>query len=424
MINKIVKQYSESFWQGKTAIAMAVCLGFLPVLGSVNIITPVVSKIFYLFIVLSAGAVTLVYLIWRKRINVSILTLCIALVAFSSLLVNGVWKLSAWLRLLLFFMLLASVGPLFYSRYFKLLRFVTLKTFSMSAVILSVIDVSVFFICKLFSLSVQVKDIFAYPVTLSLFGGVGVIYCAWMFCKKEKINVVTFVGMLFSAAAALIFASRIALAATVAALVVVVIYLYKKHTRAGRIRISLIAVLALVLFSGLIVPYSSEMQRKVDFVKQNEDVLASRRSLWENRIIEFEESPLLGVGFNTARYDSTSFSPFGTDGSDSVEPGSSWLYVLSSTGLVGFILILIAFLKGLFKDVRYLFRKKIHSKDKESYLLLTQILLFLGIAMLTEGFVYSVGNPFCVLFWLCVGLSDGIPFKKERNQDYSNGGYN
>ena len=67
----------------------------------------------------------------------------------------------------------------------------------------------------------------------------------------------------------------------------------------------------------------------------------TRTWLWEARLREFEESPVAGVGFARTHYGRTS------DEGDYIEPGSSYLAILSMTGLAGGMGWLVLFGGGL-----------------------------------------------------------------------------
>ena len=67
----------------------------------------------------------------------------------------------------------------------------------------------------------------------------------------------------------------------------------------------------------------------------------SRTELWENRISEFKSSPVCGVGFSAVSLASHDYNPK-TGG---LEPGSSWLAILSMTGILGLAFVLYFFIK-------------------------------------------------------------------------------
>jgi O-antigen ligase len=128
--------------------------------------------------------------------------------------------------------------------------------------------------------------------------------------------------------------------------------------------------------------------------EEQEDAFFTRAALWDMRIQEFESSPLIGVGFASVDPEiSTRFD----EEEGRVEPGSSWLAVLSMTGLLGFIPIVIMILKcGIFMF-----------KDKNQPLLsafLGGMLFLFVVHMFAEGYVLSAGSGLFFYFWLTVGM--------------------
>ncbi|MDP2455208.1 MULTISPECIES: hypothetical protein [unclassified Kaistella] len=91
--------------------------------------------------------------------------------------------------------------------------------------------------------------------------------------------------------------------------------------------------------------------------------------------------------------------------SGKVEPGSSWLALLSMTGIAGFILIVFIFLSALI----YLF------KNKNDYIIsgiLGSLLLFFMIHMSAEGYILAAGSLLFFYIWLLLGVIEG--YKKYQ----------
>lgn len=117
----------------------------------------------------------------------------------------------------------------------------------------------------------------------------------------------------------------------------------------------------------------------------------SRDSLWNNRISEFIQNPIFGIGFNTVNLDISHYEF--KEESSSIEPGSSWLFILSTTGLLGFISFLF-----------YLYKTMIPFKIGNENILYYSLTLFFLISMIFEGFVFSVGNILVFLFYISLTL--------------------
>lgn len=118
--------------------------------------------------------------------------------------------------------------------------------------------------------------------------------------------------------------------------------------------------------------------------------ISSRTSKWEIRLQEWEESPLYGIGFcSVSAADDVSYG-------GKIEPGSSWLAVLSMTGAAGFILFAILFLKGL--------KHSLMQYSPEGSLL-GGLLTLCGVHMVAEGHIFSAGSFLCLFFWLTLACA-------------------
>lgn len=119
----------------------------------------------------------------------------------------------------------------------------------------------------------------------------------------------------------------------------------------------------------------------------------SRELHWEARWDEFLDSPWTGVGFSYGWLDT-----IGVSESGSVETGSSYLAILSMTGLFGVAgCVCLPIVAG----VRYL-----RNKRGMPTRIRTEIASFAGfwfVHLGAEGYVYAVGSLMGLLFWLWVG---------------------
>ena len=127
------------------------------------------------------------------------------------------------------------------------------------------------------------------------------------------------------------------------------------------------------------------------------NIIFSRELKWLFRIEEFIKSPFFGVGFGTI--DPNSLETFDRQ-TGTIEPGSSWLSILSMTGLIGFL----AFIAMLFR----LYKKRTNSK---LYSYLIAYLSFFLIHFVFEGYILASGSLMFFCFWLLLGLL--FTFKKH-----------
>lgn len=118
---------------------------------------------------------------------------------------------------------------------------------------------------------------------------------------------------------------------------------------------------------------------------------SSRSKKWAIRLEEFQDSPVWGIGF-VAVSKKDAYSRV----SGIIEPGSSWLAVLSMTGIIGFVLFCIVYVRGLKNSLKY--KTPLGS-------LYASILTLVGVHMLAEGHIFSGGSFLCFLVWLTIGCA-------------------
>ena len=130
-------------------------------------------------------------------------------------------------------------------------------------------------------------------------------------------------------------------------------------------------------------------------VETGEGSFSSRASKFDARFYEIEKSPLLGTGF--ASIDINSGDHYQRE-TGQIEPGSSWLYILSSTGIIGFLCFIAFAIKHY-----YILYKRIRISPYHSTI--AGIVFFFALSMVTEGYVVSGGSYLCYCIWLSFGNS-------------------
>ena len=127
---------------------------------------------------------------------------------------------------------------------------------------------------------------------------------------------------------------------------------------------------------------------------------SSRDVKWKNRIAEFEKSPLCGIGFASISLDTEEGGM--TNRTGVVEPGSSWLAVLSMTGILGAIPIALLLIGTLFRLL-----KKIRIQANYNLVILFVLLFVCIVHQFFEGYALAGGSYLCFFFWLLLGAADG-----------------
>lgn len=169
------------------------------------------------------------------------------------------------------------------------------------------------------------------------------------------------------------------------------IYVGSKRVSNTVVILMLLAVVTSFLMP-VIMENSMRMQTKYGGLNlRDEKGTTSRTRLWNDRVEEFESSPIWGVGFGVAG--------IGDDAKvGRVETGSGWLTVLSQTGIIGFILVLLS-VKKAFLPLSVL-------REDDKLTLFSIVLFYFCIHSLFEAYMFQAGWYLCLIFWMLVGVLD------------------
>ena len=119
--------------------------------------------------------------------------------------------------------------------------------------------------------------------------------------------------------------------------------------------------------------------------------------MWLLQLRCIQEKPVSGIGFGYLLW---------AEEDGNVEPGSSWLFICSTLGMVGLLAFILIYGRLFFS----LFPKS--PNDFESYMLFT-VLTFWGIHMCFEGYILSAGSPLAFLVWLTIGRTQDFLVARE-----------
>lgn len=208
--------------------------------------------------------------------------------------------------------------------------------------------------------------------------------------RKLLLLLIPCIGSLFFAA------SRGALIGFVIA-IVSMLYYVSKNKKSFLKRILGITILLAVSFP-LWQSFTTDISNKQAGRVQEGGTFDSRTTKVEARWDEFVKNPIFGVGF-------ASIDPHGKDYYDrvtgTIEPGTSWLTVLSMLGIIGFLLF-VNICKKAFINV----------KEKRDLFLLGVLTFFL-IHFLVEGYIFGAGGPLCSIAWLAIANAYDSKIKNE-----------
>lgn len=236
---------------------------------------------------------------------------------------------------------------------------------------------------------------------LAPISGFALVLLSYLFftnTKRRKTRVAIIILMIMSAGSLLFASSRIGLAAAIAGILVVMISSTSIKSKA----------LKRVMWSSVIIcgtfpiweGATDAMSEKLHAHEGSEQMFDSRSQKFDARIQEFAANPVFGVGF-------AAIDPDGDDTynhlTGAIEPGSSWLGVLSMSGTVGF---------SIFVCLFFSLMKRLKDRPKQAWLL--GLLTLFCVHMIAEGYVFAAGGPIAFLAWLTIGYSGDVIYKTRH----------
>ena len=235
-------------------------------------------------------------------------------------------------------------------------------------------------------------------ISLGMVCGLGMLYLFYRALTRKKQDRKWFYMMIaLLALTILISSSRSAL---LSAIIGGLMMLYQSNKKNGKfIQVLMGLMLVLILTFPFWDQYTSGLEAKR--VSDTElGTYGTRTQKWTARMAEFSSSPLYGIGFASV---DEMLDVVGVGGA--VEPGSSWLGILSMTGIIGFILFVII----LIKPYQYL-----RSHPTPYNALLLGLFVFICTHMVSEGYIFAGGSSLCFIAWLIFGCCNDARYIKDR----------
>ena len=225
----------------------------------------------------------------------------------------------------------------------------------------------------------------------------------------NKLNKIIAIPLLIVAFLCMLLAgSRIAVAACLGGSIFFLFRIYRKRMDIF-IRIVASIIVAMVISFPLWNSYLERIEQKNKAINTQTgevDILSSRTLIWDQRIREFKDNPIIGIGFGYAPYITgynarTGKATFLKTESGVIEPGSGWLAIMSMTGLIGFLGFLVLWGGAIKRCIAC------EKKDKLWGAYLYAMLIFVSIQMIAEGGIYSAGGIDCFRVWILLGAIYG-----------------
>lgn len=298
-------------------------------------------------------------------------------------------------RTLAFFSLAFMVGPFFVNdRLISMRRLLFVRTLLVLRWIIMISFVLKLVAPDLVTNRSGFSGLTVHSMLISPLAGICVLYSIYRFYLTDKRSehykesawfCICFLVLLLSG-------SRGALAATVVGVAFFCYRLYR-HQMGKFLQIGLFILLLLVSTSAIWWPYTERLRQKTESSRQNGGTIATRERIWKDRINEFTAYPLFGVGFSSYNLDYIKSKHTVNLQAGTIEPGSSWLFLLSSLGSYGFLSFLFPFVY-----IIYILFKKLDTGLNGGFL--SSVMVLFSVHMLVEGYVTASGAYLCFLLWL------------------------
>lgn len=402
-MNKILTVFLGQRQRGWTIVMLLAVIATSLVLGGI----PYKNAIYY--VVIGIGA----FLVLLKGRCVNGRYLALIFVCGLSIVVN---RPPAFFRtperLALFILMLLVVSPLIYSPKLNVFRQILLRY----CLVLCALTGAGSLVCYFLGINMMVRGgemldvdsvggfggLCNHSMTLGPIASLGSVFMLYLnlfagrTCGK-KVRMLIWVLFAMSLCAVMISASRSSLAGALIAIIAMVYMRYHRNSTRLVKAVFVALILGIVSFPAY-EPFLMKTIQKQIINNKMGSATASRATRWAHRKAEFLESPIVGIGFNSIdkKYTEEYLPKQGT-----IEPGSSWLSILSMTGILG----VLSFGCILFPPIVGLYKLIIKKTDSIAILLFS-VLLFYFTHMFAESYIISGGTYQGFLFWLTLGVAE------------------
>ena len=222
---------------------------------------------------------------------------------------------------------------------------------------------------------------------LAPIAGIGVLTCTYYALTRRHYKKLFYLFAVMCAGSMLFAASRSSLIATICGEMALFYFFSEKTTLFSK------RIIIILLVGVLTYPVWNEALEGINAKNTGEISQGlntdSRNEKWDIRLAEFSDSPIWGIGF-VAVSELDNYNRI----NGIIEPGSSWLAILSMTGIVGFVLFCSIYFRAC--------RRSLFSYTPRGALW-GSVLVLVGVHMFAEGHIFSGGSYLCFLVWLTIG---------------------
>lgn len=386
---------------------LALLTGFMLVSNSTTIFPIEWGNGYYVVLLFS-----LIYITSRGIKNIERALILLYGVAALSLAVNDVPSFfKAWSRLGSFILLTLILGPTFSSKISTIFR---IRVFSTLMILMTCATASSALMLlwgRGYGAGDWFEGITVHSMIMGPIAAMGILYSFFQLQyrhKRKRVKLLCYLIIIGGLLCILQTGSRTSMIGTICA-VSMFVYICNKQNFALLVR----KYIWIILILGASFPAWNRYMDKLEEKNQGETTTIntdSREIYWIQRLDEWKSSPIYGIGFSTVDA-AAEGSNLDTE-SGNVETGSSWLGVLSMTGILGFACIIIIF----YHSFIVIWRMSREQSKAAGYLL--AIMLFFIVHMMAEGYVFAGGSFLNAQVWLLLGVMIGLEKYPEYAEEF------
>ena len=252
------------------------------------------------------------------------------------------------------------------------------------------------------------RGLMIYCMVLGPFAAIATIYFLLNYLYTRKI--IYFIFVIMSFLTCLLSGSRGAFIALVGSFLYFLCIYCKNNIYLLLKSIVVIIFLSVILINFFPSYMDSLTEKQINNIEAG-GTFASRSKLIQDRVEEFLGHPLFGSGFASVDLSIVKYTSVSDDGK--VEPGSSWLFILSSIGILAFIVFIRLIIFPLI-----IIYKEAKSTSYDSILMGCVMVIFV-IHMIVEGYILSAGSFLFWGAWLVIGIIQDDSLNIVKNEKYS-----
>jgi len=377
---------------------------FLALIAVNNVlsITPNIPTEIYAFLFF----ICFVSLFFKGKIQIFLPLIVFVVGCVISVFFNDIpYYFNSELRLISFLLVFTCIGPLFYNQklgQFRIALFNHLVFLLIAVVVISVLGKFSGIYSGTNASSGLFQGITNHSMTLGPIAALVIIFSVWRILelkRNPKLKKRYVIIVCISFLCILIAASRGAIIGGLLGLLFLMVKKFKGKMT-GFVKVVFSMLFLVICTSGLWMDYADNIIKKNVKNDATGGFNTARELLWDYRLAEFDDSPIYGIGFASAKY-----GLFDT-GTGQIEPGTAWGAIFAQTGLIGglsFLLMILYYLIYLYK----------HKDKNNSSSLLLGFLIFFVIHWLAEGYMLGSGDFLFFTSWLLLGVIDSY-MKNDR----------